>query len=166
MILLTPRCLDEARCPFQAGLFCTRTDCATEDDQVKFPCSVTAHEKRLRQLACSVTGRTPVTLHHTRGASMKTNPFGGPGAGQKQNPALQIPLVAELHFGRFGIDARIGSSAQSWERKWGLQTKHLDLTSHHLRYSPWTLAYLWASPLVQERVGRFLRDSLSRCLRP
>lgn len=153
-------------CPFRHGTFCERIDCAIESQEVTLPCSVSAHEKRLRKLACCVSGQSPVTLHHCRGASMATNLFGTPGGGQKQNDALQIPLHPKWHVGRFGIDARINSSAQSWENRWGTQVAHLNSTSHLLRYSPWTLAWLWASPLVRARVERFLGQSRSRCLPP
>ena len=101
---------------------------------------------------------------------MATNLFGTPGAGQRQNDALQIPLSAHLHVGQEGIDARINGGAKSWELKYGLQTNHLASTSRLLRYSPWTLAWLWASPLVRRRVlalgASFWRESRSRCLPP
>lgn len=167
MIELTPRCMTPAACPFAAGTFCDNPQCATESDEVKFPCSVTGHEKKLRQLACCVTGRKPVSLHHTRGGSIATNLFGGPGGGQKQNPALQIPLHPELHYaGKEGIDAQVGGGVKSWEAKYGLQINHLASTSRLLRYSPWTLAWSWSSPLVRRRVELFLRESRSRCLPP
>lgn len=154
-------------CPFLEGTFCDRPDCATESNEVVLPCSVTGHEKKLRQLACSVSGRKPVSLHHTRGGSIALNPFGGPGAGQKQNPALQIPLHPDYHYaGKEGIDAQVGGGVKSWESKYGLQTDHLASTSRLLRYSPWTLAWTWASPLVRRRVESFLQESRSRCLPP
>lgn len=106
-----------------------------------------------------------MTLHHVRGGSAALQPFGTPGAGQKQNPALQIPLAAEYHVGKYGIDARISGGVQQWERMWGRQVDHLSSTSLLLRYSPWTLAWRWASPLVRARVERFLRESRSRSLR-
>lgn len=168
MIELTPRCRGEKTCSFVlAGEWCTDPWCSVESDEVKFPCSVSAHEKKLRTLVCCVSGRKPVSLHHTRGGSIATNLFGGPGAGQKQNPALQIPLHPDLHYaGKEGIDAQVGGGAKSWEAKYGLQTEHLASTSHLLRYSLWTLAWLWASPLVRRRVECFLRESRSRCLLP
>lgn len=166
MIELTPRCLDPTACPFAAGTFCDNPRCATESDEVKLPCSVTGHEKKLRQLVCCVSESRPITLHHCRGGSMATNLFGTPGAGQKQNDALQIPLSQNLHVGSEGIDARINGGVQSWELKYGLQTEHLTSTSRLLRYSPWTLAWSWSSPLVRRRVELFLRESRSRCLPP
>lgn len=166
MIELTPRCATPATCPFADGTFCENPLCATESDEVDLPCSVTAHEKRLRRLACCVTGGR-ASLHHCRGGSMATNPFGTPGAGQKQNSALQIPLAPYLHYaGKEGIDAQVNGGVKSWEAKYGLQTQHLASTSRLLQYSPWTLAWAWASPLVRRRVESFLRESRSRCLPP
>lgn len=166
MIVLTARCLEPHACPFRNAQFCENPGCAVESDEVKLPCSVTAHEKKLRQLACVVSDRTPVTLHHTRGGSISRSLFGGPGAGQKQNPALQIPLHAEYHVGRCGIDARVGSSVRTWEQMFGEQTDHLSSTSRQLQYSVWTLAWLWASLLQRRRVEFFLRESPSRCHPP
>lgn len=94
---------------------------------------------------------------------MRGSLFGSPGAGQKQNPALQIPLHLEYHVGRHGIDARINSSALQWETRWGLQTEHLSSTSRLLQYSQWTLAWHWASPLVRRRAERYLAQSPFRC---
>lgn len=111
-----------------------------------------------------MSDRTPVTLHHTRGGSISESLFGGPGAGQKQNPALQIPLHADYHVGTYGIDARIGSSVRDWERRFGEQTDHLSSTSRLLRYSVWTLAWSWASPLQRRRVEFFLAEHRSRSL--
>lgn len=93
---------------------------------------------------------------------MALNPFGTPGVGQKQNDALQIPLSWDFHVGQNGIDARINSSVPLWEKRWDTQLNHLNLTSRLLRYTPWTLAWSWASPLARARVERFLRQSRSR----
>jgi hypothetical protein len=166
MIVLTARCLEPARCPFADARFCENPGCAVESDEVKPPCSVTDHEKRLRRLSCVVSDRTPITLHHTRGGSVARSAFGGPGAGQKQNPALQIPLHADYHVGRWGIDAQVGGGVQRWELRFGEQTDHLSSTSHLVRYSLWTLAWSWASELTRRRVGFFLREHRSRCLPP
>jgi len=166
VIELNPRCRGTEACPFVVGEWCTDSWCAVESDEVTLPCSVTAHEKRLRKLACSVTGQQPVTLHHCRGGSMATNLFGTPGVGQKQNDALQIPLHPELHVGRHAIDARVNGGVLTWESRWGLQTNLLASTSRLLRYSPWTLAWSWASPLVRRRVESFLKQYRSRCLPP
>lgn len=169
MIELTPRCQFESEgagdeCPFKHGTFCERVDCATESWEVVLPRCVSDHEKRLRKLACCVTGAKPVTLHHCRGGSIAQSLFGGPGVGQKQNPALQIPLHAELHVGRHRIDGALNGGVQSWEVSHGSQVEHLSSTSRLLQYSVWTLAWQWASPLVRRRVESFLMQSRSRFL--
>jgi len=166
MIELTARCMTPDACPFAAGTFCENPQCATESDEVSRPCSVTGHEKKLRLLECCVSGTRPVTLHHCRGGSMATNPFGTPGAGQRQNDGLQIPLSVNLHYGQQGIDGRIKGGVKSWEAMYGLQVSYLASTSRLLQYSVWTLAWSWASPLVRRRVECFLRESRSRCLLP
>lgn len=166
MIELTARCMNPLACAFAQGTFCENNACAVSTDEVKFPCSVSDHEKRLRKLECCVSGLRPVTLHHCRGGSMSETPFGSPGAGQKQNDALQIPLAWTWHTGQYGIDARVNSSASQWESRWGTQVELLNSTSHQLQYSQWTLAWYWASPLVRARVERFLMQSLSRCHLP
>lgn len=96
---------------------------------------------------------------------MALTPFGNPGAGQKQNEALQIPLHEDLHVGQYGIDARINSSARRWEGLWGRQIDHLNSTSRQLRLSLWTLAWRWASPYSRARAERFLQQSRCRFLR-
>lgn len=166
MIELTARCLDPKLCPFADARFCENPGCAVESDEVTLPCFVTEHERRLRRLACVVSDRIPVTLHHTRGGSIAYCPFGGPGVGQKQNPALQIPLHALYHVGKYGVDCRISGGVQRWEALWGTQVDHLNSTCHRLRYSLWTLAWSWASPLVRRRVERFLQQYHSRSVPP
>jgi len=162
MLAMTPRCRAPLVCPFKAGTFCDRTECAIEDDTVCLPQSVTAHERNLRSLGCVVSGRRPVTLHHIRGGTVATTLFGTPGVGQKQNDALQIPLEETWHTGKFGIDAQVASGVESWERRWGSQVLYLHSISYNLRYSPWALAWRWASPIVRVRVERFLQESRSR----
>lgn len=159
---LTARCLDPSACPFLEGHFCDNDGCAVEDDTVCLARSVTEHKKNLKRLSCAVTLSRPTTLHHCRGASMATTVFGTPGAGQKQNDALQIPLVARLHFGG-GPSIDGGYGAQTWEREnQKTQVELLLSTSRHLKYSVWTLAWRWASHLTRARVERFLQDSRSR----
>lgn len=162
MIELTARCLDPKLCPFADARFCENPGCAVESDEVTLPCSVTEHERRLRRLACVVSDRIPVQLHHTRGGSIAYCPFGGPGAGQKQNPALQIPLHPLYHVGKYGIDCRVSGGVQRWEALWQKQTVHLATVGRLLRYSPWCLAWAWASPLVRRRVQLHLQATHSR----
>jgi hypothetical protein len=63
--------------------------------------------------------------------------------GQKQNPFLQIPLHAEFHVGRRGID--YGMGVETWERNYGEQIQHLREVDCLLGYeeSIFTLARLW-----------------------
>lgn len=162
LIELTSRCCNPTGCPFLQGQFCEDDRCATESDEVKLPCSVTEHEKRLRTLGCILTGAKPPTLHHARGGSMAVSLFGTPGVGQKQNHALQIPLARALHVGQQGIDCRINGGVETWEKKWMPQVRLLSLSSRQLQYNQHALAWRWASPLVRVRVERFLQQSRCR----
>lgn len=91
---------------------------------------------------------------------MKESPFGSPGIGQKQNPALQIRLAMDLHVGTpNAIDGAKG--ANHWEGIYSAQVDLLNSTSLQLEYSVWMLAYHWASHLVQRRVGIYCAQSSS-----
>lgn len=160
MIDYAQRCLEGDACPLLRGELCVNNSCATKDDSVCLPSSVSSHERKLRVLGCVLTGsQIDLTLHHCRGGSMASTPFGSPGVGQKQNHALQIPLAARFHVWEEGIDARINGGVQSWELKYSTQVGLLNLSSHRLGYSQWMLAYHWASPLVRVRVERFCLES-------
>jgi hypothetical protein len=102
--------------------------------------SVTRHEKNLRALPCAVTRSAPVTLHHCHGGSMREHGW-SVGMGQRQNPFLQIPLKAEYHVGRFGID--YGYGVLSWERDFGTQWEHLQWVNDQLDYDIFQLALDW-----------------------
>jgi hypothetical protein len=103
--------------------------------------SITAHLKKLRSMACVVSGRKEnLTLHHARGGSMAMTPLGTPGGGRKQLDALQIPLNIEWHVGKDGIDCRVNSGVVSWEARWGRQVDHLNSLCVTLGYSVWKLA--------------------------
>ena len=93
--------------------------------------TMTQHIKNLRQLPCAVSRRTPVTLHHCHGGSMKDLGW-HVGMGQKQNPFLQIPLHAEFHVGNNGIDYGVG--VLTWEKKYGTQVDMLQWTWEQLGY--------------------------------
>ncbi len=54
------------------------------------------------------------------------------GMGLRQNPFLQIPLLAKYHTGSFGIDAGVG--VLSWERLFGTQVEWLEWVDDHLAY--------------------------------
>ncbi len=105
---------------------------------------VSRHEKNLRQLKCIVSHRTPVTLHHCHGGSMK-EVFINPGMGQRACPYLQIPLHANYHIGEFGIDTGMGTTGwvAEWERTFGRQIDHLTEVSGLLGYDVIQSAKLW-----------------------
>lgn len=94
--------------------------------------AIKAHEALLRQLPCVVTGRTPVTLHHCHGGSMKEAGF-HVGMGEKASDWLQIPIHADLHVGPMGIDGGFGVKA--WEELNGRQIDHLGAVSKKLGYN-------------------------------
>ncbi len=106
--------------------------------------AVSRHEKNLRQLKCVVSHRTPVTLHHCHGGSMKER-FPNPGMAQKACPYLQIPLHANYHIGEFGIDSGMGVTGwvDEWERTFGQQIDHLTEVSGLLGYDVIRSAKLW-----------------------
>lgn len=112
--------------------------------QDMFMPSLSVHIKRLREMPCIVTRRTPVTLHHCHGGSMKDRwqELGYPGMGQRANPWLQIPLHAELHcFGRFAIDGGIG--VERWEMMFGTQVELLNKVNLECPYDLWEEAARW-----------------------
>ena len=80
------------------------------------------HEQIVRMVPCMVSDRTPVTIHHCHGGSMKDGHW-HVGMGQKQNPFLIIPLHADYHVGDHGIDYGIG--VKDWEYQYGTQAEHL-----------------------------------------
>lgn len=102
--------------------------------------SISRHEKQLRQMSCCVSQRTPATLHHAHGGSMKDAGW-HVGMGQKQNPWLQIPLHWDYHVGRWGIDS--GYGVVSWERDFGTQMDHLQWLNDQLPYDIFDLAREW-----------------------
>jgi len=107
--------------------------------------SVSKHEKNLRQIRCVVSHRSPVTLHHCHSGSMcDLGPeFPNPGWAQRQNPFLQIPLVALYHVGNAGIDGSIG--VVTWERTFGSQLDFLHEINGKLPYDIWNEARQWTS---------------------
>ena len=65
------------------------------------------------------------------------------GIAQRAVPWLQIPIHADFHIGRFGIDS--GTGVLTWESSFGAQADLLDEVDHILAYpvSIWTLAEQW-----------------------
>lgn len=55
--------------------------------------------------------------------------------------ALLLPLDAEYHTGRFGIDGGIGRA--TWESVYGAQAIMIDRVSEQLGYSMWELHRAW-----------------------
>jgi len=106
--------------------------------------SVSAHEKRLREMRCIVTEMYPVTLHHCHSGSMNNlgPEFRNPGMGEKNNPFLQIPLMAEYHVGVRGIDGSLG--VETWEALFGTQVELLQEVNEQLEYDLWEQARMWS----------------------
>lgn len=95
------------------------------------------HRNRVKKLGCIVSGRIDVTLHHAKSGSISQMGV-LKGTGLKTSPYLVIPLNAEYHTGRFGIDSGMG--VLTWEERFGTQVKYLDEVSRLLGYSVWELA--------------------------
>lgn len=124
--------------------------------------SVSALDKRLRDLRCVISQRPHPSLHHLRGGSVKLTPWGSPGAGQKQNEALKLPLHADYHFGQFGIDARINGGAESWENQFGRQIDLLSGVSSSLNVCLWGLAWAWTPWKARQLVLRRFQPNSSK----
>lgn len=58
--------------------------------------------------------------------------------------ALLIPLDAEYHTGKYGIDTAYGR--ESWENDFGLQSNMVDSVSEQLGYNLWLLHRAWLKP--------------------
>ena len=103
------------------------------------------HERNLRNLRCVVSHGFPVTLHHCKGASMKSVHGGSPGISQKVNPFFQIPLIAKYHVGDLGIDTGMGEikSKEQWEERFGTQLDHLHDVNALVYYDIWIQAGMW-----------------------
>lgn len=104
------------------------------------------HWERVRTLGCFVSGATRyVTIHHCSGGSMNDT-FGAlaPGAGERANHWLVIPLAAEYHTGDWGIDNGMGfcKGTRDWEKTFGTQVEHLDRVCLALGLNVYKLAGL------------------------
>lgn len=105
----------------------------------------TRHHDILRKWSCCVSGKTPVTIHHCHGGSMKAL-IRNPGMGQRQNHFLVIPLHVDYHTGDFGIDNGMGffKGVEAWEEAFGTQLDHLCEVAGRIEqeygYSIWQLA--------------------------
>lgn len=92
---------------------------------------------------------------------MMETPWGTPGGGHKQNEALKIPLHADYHIGKFGIDAQIGGGVESWEARWGEQKNLLNQLSLKLGFCLWRLAWQWTPWKVRQTMTRRIERDLS-----
>lgn len=83
---------------------------------------IRAYHNMLAEMACVVTGKRPVTLHHCHGGSLAD---AGITRGMSQRPSdwLVIPIIMDLHVGPHGIDG--GKGVRSWESEHGTQMDHL-----------------------------------------
>jgi hypothetical protein len=91
------------------------------------PQAIKDHWSRVAALGCCVTFQTPATIHHVHGGSIR-EAFGKqamPGAAQKQNDWLVIPLHASMHTGQRGIDNGMGKTLAQWEATYGKQIDYL-----------------------------------------
>lgn len=87
-----------------------------------------------------VTHRRPVTLHHCHGGSIAEVGIRR-GVSQKTSDWLVIPLDAEFHVGRWGIDSgQPWLTVEEWERLFGSQVLHLDTVSRALGINVWKLS--------------------------
>lgn len=107
--------------------------------------TATSFEKAVRALPCVVSGHPVVTLHHTKGASMRDllGDAGNPGKGRKVSDFLVIPLHWRLHTGEFGIDNGMcwhGKDKRRWEEAFGTQVEHLKTVSRELGVNVFRLA--------------------------
>jgi hypothetical protein len=91
-------------------------------------------------MPCVISRNPKVTLHHCRGGSVAQLGW-GVGAGQKQNPFLQIPLNAHYHVWDWGIDSGVG--VERWEETFGTQVEMLEWVNGKLAYDIWEEALLW-----------------------
>lgn len=102
------------------------------------------HWSRVAELGCLITGsHYDVTLHHPHGGSMlEVDGFQNPGWGQKSSNWLVIPLRADLHTGKFGIDNGQGQykSVALWESVFEKQSRLVDEVCRRLGVNVWACA--------------------------
>jgi hypothetical protein len=96
------------------------------------------HWSRVASLGCLVSHRPHPTLHHVHGGSVRAAGVTR-GKGQKTSDWLVIPLDAEFHTGRFGIDS--GSyTVEEWEATFGRQAEYVDEVCARLGVDVWAKA--------------------------
>lgn len=96
------------------------------------------HWTRVASLGCLISERPNPTLHHPHGGSMRAAGVMR-GKGQKVSDWLVIPLDAEFHTGRFGIDAG-GFTVEEWERRFRQQADLVDEVCERLGVDVWAKA--------------------------
>jgi hypothetical protein len=114
-----------------------------------FPATPKAHHTIIGRLDCVISGRPSPTLHHAQGPSIKarlaalgfepSKSLSMRGSGE----ALILPLDAEYHTGKWGIDTGFGRG--TWEETFGAQADLIDEVSSMVGYSLWDLHVLWYS---------------------
>lgn len=104
--------------------------------------AIRRHHDRVRELGCIITQQPNPTIHHCHGGSVRDvwGAAAAVGWAQRASDWLVIPLAAEFHTGRFGID--YGYGVRSWERDFGLQVDHLVAVNRSLDYNIFELAGL------------------------
>lgn len=99
--------------------------------------AIAAYHNLIGDMACVVTGKRPVTLHHCHGGSLADIGINR-GMGQRPSDWLVIPIIADLHIGPHGIDG--GKGVRSWEAEHGTQLDHLLSIQKLLNIEIFTLA--------------------------
>jgi hypothetical protein len=99
--------------------------------------AIAAYHNLVGDMACVVTGKRPVTLHHCHGGSLADAGINR-GMGQRPSDWLVIPIIADLHVGPKGIDG--GKGVRSWEAEHGTQLNHLMALQKCLGIDLFTLA--------------------------
>jgi len=71
--------------------------------------------------------------------------FPNPGGSQRNNPFFQIPLAAEYHVGKYGIDTGMGiyKGVAEWEEAFGTQLGFLVVVNGLVSYDLWEEAREW-----------------------
>jgi len=96
------------------------------------------HWGRVAGLDCLISCRPSPTLHHCHGGSMREAGVMR-AKGRKTSNWLVIPIDAEFHTGRLGIDSG-GFTVAEWERRFGRQADFLDKVCALLGVDVWAKA--------------------------
>lgn len=99
--------------------------------------AIQRHWDQVGQLRCVVSARPAPTLHHCHSGSISKLGITR-GISQKPSDWLVIPLDAEFHTGKYGIDTGMG--VEVWEKRFGSQEGHLDEVCRLLGFNVWQKA--------------------------